>query len=108
MKHEQQTSRTEKNSTLFGGNNFSGLNLYFILIVPTVKNITTEIQQFMANNNSVLLSMADELTLQPDGSFKPKRSISACMKLSEQGCSQVEQTPTLPIAVYKYLVYSDL
>ena len=28
MKHEQQTSRTEKNSTLFGGNNFSGLNLY--------------------------------------------------------------------------------
>jgi len=28
MKHEQQTSRLEKSSTFFGGNNFSGLNLY--------------------------------------------------------------------------------
>jgi hypothetical protein len=28
MKHEQQTSRREKSSTFFGGNNFSGLNLY--------------------------------------------------------------------------------
>ena len=46
----------------------------FILMVPTVKNITPEIQQFMAKNNSVLFSMADELTLQPDGSFKPKEA----------------------------------
>ena len=28
MKHEQQTSRREKSSNFFGGNNFSGLNLY--------------------------------------------------------------------------------
>ena len=46
----------------------------FILMVPTVKNITPEIQQFLARNNSVLLSMADELKLQPDGSFKPKEA----------------------------------
>ncbi|MEI8247420.1 MAG: hypothetical protein WCI51_16425 [Lentisphaerota bacterium] len=42
----------------------------FILMVPTVKNIAPEIQQFMAKNNSILLSMADELHLQTDGSFK--------------------------------------
>jgi len=47
----------------------------FILMVPTVKNITPEIQQFLVKNNSILLSMADELTLQPDGSFKPIRNI---------------------------------
>ena len=28
MKHEQQTSWREKSSNFFGGNNFSGLNLY--------------------------------------------------------------------------------
>lgn len=54
----------------------------FILMVPTVKNVTPEIQQFLARNNSVLLSMADELTLQPDGSFKSLRGISECMKSS--------------------------
>jgi hypothetical protein len=54
----------------------------FILMVPMVKSITPEIKQFMAKNNSVLLSMADELTLQPDGSFKPVRSIAECMSLS--------------------------
>jgi len=47
----------------------------FILMVPTVKNIAPEIQQFMAKNNSILLSMADELHLQPNGSFKPVRNI---------------------------------
>lgn len=52
----------------------------FILMVSTVKNITPEIQQFFAKNNSILLSMADELHLQPDGSFKSLRSISECMK----------------------------
>ena len=35
-------------------------------MVPTVKNITPEIQQFMAKNNSVLFSMADELNLQQE------------------------------------------
>ena len=30
MKHEQQTSRREKSSNFFGGNNFSGLNLYLL------------------------------------------------------------------------------
>ena len=39
----------------------------FILMVPTVKNVTPEIQQFLPMNNSVLLSMADELHLQTDG-----------------------------------------
>jgi len=52
----------------------------FILMVPTVKNINPEIQQFMAKNNSVLLSMADDLHLQTDGSFKPVHGISECMK----------------------------
>ena len=47
----------------------------FILMVPTAKNITPEIQQFLARNNSVLLSMADELHLQTDGSFRAKRNI---------------------------------
>ncbi len=59
----------------------------FILIVPTMKNITPEIQQFMAKNNSILLSMADELDLQPDGSFKPVRSIAGCMKPCNDGWS---------------------
>jgi len=52
----------------------------FILMMPTVKNITPEIQQFMAKNNSLLLSMADELILQTDGSFRVKRNIHECMK----------------------------
>ena len=47
----------------------------FILMVPTMKNVTPEIQQFMAKNNSVLFSMADKLHLQTDGSFKPVRNI---------------------------------
>ncbi len=55
----------------------------FILIVPTAKNIPPEIQQFMAKNNSILFSMADELTLQPDGSFRAKRNIPECMKSSK-------------------------
>ena len=80
----------------------------FILMVPTVKNITPEIQQFMAKKNSVLFSMTDELSLQPDGSFKPVRSISECMKLSDHGCSQANQNTTMSIEAYKYLVYSDL
>ena len=50
----------------------------FILMVPTVNNITPEIQQFLDKNNSKLISIADELTLQTDGSFKPVRGISIC------------------------------
>ena len=51
----------------------------FILMVPTAKSITTEIQQFIDKNNSILFPMADELHLQPDGSFKPVRGIPECM-----------------------------
>ncbi|MEI8245968.1 MAG: hypothetical protein WCI51_09070 [Lentisphaerota bacterium] len=78
----------------------------FILMVPTMKNITPEIQQFMAKNNSVLLSMADELHLQPDGSFKPLRGITEFMKLHKQPCPQRYQSKILPIEAYKFLFYS--
>ena len=64
----------------------------FMLMVPTAKNITPEIQQFMANNNSILLSMADELHLQPDGSFKPKRGITECMKSCNRSIFTTEFT----------------
>ena len=56
----------------------------FILMMPTVKDITPEIQQFLDKNHSVLFSMADELSLQQDGSFKLKRNIAECMKSSER------------------------
>ena len=79
----------------------------FILMVPTVKNISTEIQQFMAKNNSILLSMADELHLQQDGSFKLVRCISECMKSCNQPCPQRYQSKILPIEAYKYAVYSE-
>ena len=53
----------------------------FIIMVPTVKNITPEIQQFLDKNKFRLLSLEDELILQTDGSFKPPvRGISECMK----------------------------
>ena len=80
----------------------------FILMVPTVNNITPEIQQFMAKNNSILLSMADELHLQPDGSFMPKRGIAECMKPSNQPGQQRYQSKILPIETYKYMVYSEM
>ena len=79
----------------------------FILMVPTAKNVTPEIQQFMANNNSVLLSMADELHLQQDGSFKTVRSLSECMKSCNQPCPQRYQSKILPIEAYKFLVYNE-
>ncbi len=63
----------------------------FMLIVPTLKNITPEIQQFLDKNKFGLLSMADELTLQTDGSFKPVRGIPECMMLCNDGCSQAAQ-----------------
>ncbi len=79
----------------------------FILMVPTVKNITPEIQQFMAKNNSILLSMVDELNLQQDGSFKPKRSIPECMKSCNHRCQQRYQSKILPIEAYRYLAYNE-
>ena len=79
----------------------------FILIVPTVKNITPEIQQFMAKNNSILLSMVDELNLQQDGSFKPVRGIAECMKPSNQPCPQRYQSKILPIEAYRFLAYNE-
>ena len=78
----------------------------FILIVPTMKNITPEIQQFMAKNNSVLLSMEAELSLQQDGSFNPKRSIAECVKPYNQPGPQRYQSKILPIEAYKFLFYS--
>ena len=78
----------------------------FILMVPTAKNVTPKIQQFMAKNNSVLLSMADELHLQPDGSFKLVRGISECMKSCSSVCPQRYQSKILPIEAYKILFYS--
>ena len=74
----------------------------FILMVPTVKNITTEIQQFMAKNNSILLSMTDELHLQPDGSFKPVRSMTP----SNHRCLQTRNNTTMPIEACRYLAYN--
>ena len=79
----------------------------FILMVPTVKSITPEIQQFMAKNNSVLFSMETELSLQQDGSLKPVRGIGECMKSSNQPCPQRYQSKILPIEAYKYAVYSE-
>ena len=79
----------------------------FILMVPTVKNVTPEIQQFLAKNNSVLFSMESELSLQTDGSFTPKCSISECMKPYNQPCPQRYQSKILPIEAYKYIVYSE-
>jgi len=62
---------------------------------------TTEIQQFMAKNNSILFSMEAELSLQPDGSFKLKRNIAECMKPSNQTCPQRYQSKILPIEAYR-------
>jgi len=73
----------------------------FILMVPTMKNITTEIQQFLDKNHSILFSMADELSLQSDGSFKLKRNIAECMKPSNQTCPQRYQSKILPIEAYR-------
>jgi len=75
-------------------------------MLPTVKNITPEIQQFIAKNNSILFSMEAELSMQQDGSFKPKHSIAECMNQYNQSCPQRYQSKILPIEAYKYAVYS--
>ena len=64
----------------------------FILMVPTMKNITPEIQQFLGKNKFRLLSMADELHLQTDGSFKPGCSIRECMKSANRSFFTTEIT----------------
>ena len=79
----------------------------FILMVPTMKNITSEIQQFMAKNNSILFSMESELSLQPDGSFKPVRSIAECINQYNHPGQQRFQSKILPIEAYKFLVYNE-
>ncbi|MEI8248227.1 MAG: hypothetical protein WCI51_20495 [Lentisphaerota bacterium] len=79
----------------------------FIMMVPTAKSITPEIQQFMGKNSAILFSMEAELRLQPDGSFNPKRSIAECMKPSNQPCPQRYQSKILPIEAYKFLFYNE-
>ena len=51
----------------------------FILMAPTGRGMTLEAQQILAENDSVFLSLADELVLRQDGSFKVVRSVSECM-----------------------------
>ncbi len=73
----------------------------FILMVPTAKNITPEIKQFLFKNNSILFSMADELHLQTDGSFKSVRGIAECMKSCNPPGPQRYQSKILPIEAYR-------
>ena len=80
----------------------------FVLMTPTRRGLDPEAQQFLDGNNSLLLSMEAELSLQADGSFKSLRSISECMKSCNQPCPQRYQSGILPIEAYKYLVYKDL
>ena len=54
MKHKQQTSRPEKSSTFFGGNNFLGLNLY--KIKTQKKTIARIIKDINSMKSSVELS----------------------------------------------------
>ncbi len=70
---------------------YLSLQTPFILMVPTVKNVTPEIQQFLDKNKFILFSMEAELSLQSDGTFKPVRSISESMMLCNNGCSQAAQ-----------------
>lgn len=77
----------------------------FILIVPTIRGITLEAQELLSGNHADLLSMTDELTLQPDGTFSSKHSMSECIKSYNHSCLQADKKTTLPIETYKYLVY---
>ena len=80
----------------------------FILMVPTMKNITPEIKQFINKNNfMLLLSMESELCLQSDGTFKPVRSIAECMTLCNHSCQRARNNTTAPIEAYKCLVYNE-
>jgi len=79
----------------------------FVLMTPTMRGMTLKAQQLLVKSNSFLLSMANELTLQPDGSFKSVRNISKCMKSYNHLCPQAGQSTMLPIEAYKYLFYKD-
>ena len=79
----------------------------FILLTPAGRGLAPEAQQLLTGNNFLLLSLADELSLQADGSFKFMRSISELMKPCSQPCPQHYQSSILPIEVYKYLVYNE-
>ena len=79
----------------------------FVLMMPTRRGLDPEAQQFLAGNNSLLLSMEAELSLQADGSFKSLRSISECMKLSNQPCPRHYQSKILPIEAYRFLAYNE-
>lgn len=48
----------------------------FMLMAPTRRGMTIEAQQMLEENDSVFLALADELTLQSDGSFKVLRRAS--------------------------------
>ena len=48
----------------------------FILLAPTRRGLSLEAQQMFDENNSVFLTLADKLILQPDGAFKAKCNIS--------------------------------
>jgi len=73
-----------------------------MLMAPIKRGLTPEAQQLLDKNSSVLFSMEAELSLQPDSSFKSKRSISECMKSSN---CYPQKKITLPIEACKYLVY---
>ena len=55
----------------------------FVLMTPTGHGLVPEAQQLLAGNDSVLLSMAVELRLQPDGLFKPLRGIPECLPFEQ-------------------------
>ena len=51
----------------------------FVLVAPTRRGMTIEAQQMLAENDSIFLSLADELTLQSDGSFKTLHRVPKCI-----------------------------
>ena len=80
----------------------------FVLMTPTLRVLVPEAKQQLADKKSILLPMDAELNLQPDGSFKTRRSIAECIAPCNHRCQQPRNNKNLPIDVYKYLVYSDL
>jgi len=53
----------------------------FVIIAPTGNGLTSEAKRLLTQNNSVLLLLESELSMQADGSFKPRRSIAECLKI---------------------------
>ena len=58
----------------------------FMLIAPTSRGMTIEAQQMLAENDSIFLSLADELTLQSDGTFSSKHSMAEYIKSHNHSC----------------------